>query len=227
MATTSITIGAHVWSSDGKNTGRVTRFVVEPATRQLAALLIVRGPILTERVVDVGLVERLTKDGVVLAVSDAEAAHLPPYEKRAVEEWNTPSVLASTATGTYEAMSHSPRDTFESERVPERRAETFFAPHAETVVVGTIESVPESDVVVDGRTAIVGTDGFTLGHLHALTVDERYGVVGFEVTAGLVFKHHVRAPVSWVAEVTHDRIALNLRRDAALDAVEEADVRPA
>jgi uncharacterized protein YrrD len=63
--------------------------------------------------------------------------------------------------------------------------------------------------------------------LHASSLAERNRIVGFVVTSGLVFKHHVRLPVSSVAKLSQDRVVLTQGLDELTDSVDEADVRPA
>jgi hypothetical protein len=228
MGNTNIALGWHVWASGGEPLGRVTRFIVDSTTGRLDALAVDRGPLSTERLVDLALVDRAAHDEVFLSVADDEAAHLPPFTTREVTDVRESSLVAPAVAGTYQALAGSPWDPYEGEGVGELRDDSLYAtPLPAGAVVETISSIPESSIVLGRRTAIVSADGFTAGHLHALTIDEQRRIDDVVVTAGLVYKHHVRLPVSSIAGLTHDRIVLTQGLDAALDSVEEADVTPA
>ena len=45
--------------------------------------------------------------------------------------------------------------------------------------------------------------------------DDRGNIAAFVVKAGFLFKHDVRVPRSWVAEVDDKRVLLNLTGDEA------------
>jgi hypothetical protein len=47
------------------------------------------------------------------------------------------------------------------------------------------------------------------------------------MTAGHLYKHHVRLPVSSVAALTHEPVVLTKGLNEVTDAIDEADVQPA
>ena len=224
MASVDIAIGAHVSNRDGRPLGRVTRFVVDPATRRLEALVVGHGPLaIDERVVDVAMAEWEADGEVFLSVDDEEASRLAPFATRQVAQVRQP-YPEPVPSHTFDPVAGFAGGPNEEDAIRALQSDPLFGTQT---VVQTISSVPEGSVVLSKRTAVVTADGFTAGHLHALSLDEQRRVVGLVMTSFLVFKYHVRLPASSVAEFTHDRVRLTKGRDALTDAMNEADIRPA
>jgi hypothetical protein len=156
-----------------------------------------------------------------------ETGQLPPFVKRQVAHVRG-STMAPALSQTFDPVAGFTRVQYEGDAIPRLHSDSLYEPRpSETVIVESIPSAPESSVVLSRQTAIVTADGFTVGHLHALALDERLRVVEVVLTAGHLYKHHVRVPSSVVAELTADRILLTQGLDEATDAVDEADVEPA
>jgi hypothetical protein len=227
MAIESVAIDSHVWAREGKPVGRVTRFVVAPATGHLDALVVDRGPLSTERLVDVALVDRSAHDEVFLTVDDDEAGRLPPFVKREVAQVRE-SPLPPEQSVTFDSVAGFAWDPYEGEGVADPRDDSLFETvPTGTVVTDTISSVPEDSVVLTHHTKVVSADGFTAGHLQGLELDDQQRVAGVVMTSGHLYKHHVRVPMTSVADLTHDRIKLTQGLDEAMDTVNEADIQPA
>jgi uncharacterized protein YrrD len=226
MAIDSVAIGANVWAREGEPCGRVTRFVLDPGSRKLAAIVIDHGPLLTERVVDAALVDRWGDGKVVLSLNDDAAGRLPSFTTRDIARGLLTPIPPERRIA-FDPVAGFARYPDEDPAVPELSGGSRFAPVPPVTVVETISSVPPGTVVLVGHTPIESAAGFTAGHLHALELDEQQRVVGFAMTVGYLFKHHVRLPVSSIAGLTPDRIVLTQGLDALLDDIEEADVRSA
>jgi uncharacterized protein YrrD len=224
MAIESVTIGSHVWARDGQPLGRVTRFVVDPAAWRLDSLVVDRGPFSTERLVDVTMVDRSAHDEVFLSVGGDKAGPLPPFVKREMAQVDGP-LMAPVHNS---AVVWDPYEGDGVVQFQEVTGDSLYelAPMG-TVITDTISSVPEGSVVIDKGTEVVTADGFTAGHLHGLVLDGPQRVTGIVMTAGLLYKHHVRVPLSQAAQMSHNRILLTLGWDEATDAVNEADIQPA
>jgi hypothetical protein len=187
---------------------------------------------LTARFVDVALVDRAMDGGVFLSVGGQEAGRLPPFVKKEVAQTREPYLEPVESTA-FNPVAGIAWDPYEGEGVAELRSDSLFeTPPPTSVNVQTISGVPEGSVVLSKHTAVVSADGgqelvFTAGHLHALSLGEQNRIVGFVVTVGHLYKHHVRLPVSSVAELRHDRIVLTQGLDEVTEAVDEVDIQPA
>ena len=216
MAIANIDIDAQVSDRDGWPLGRVTRFVVDPATRRLDALVVSDGSFsIDERVADIALVEREADGAISLSVDREEAGRLPHFAKREVTKDREPDP-APVQSHTFDPVVGFPGGPDEGDEVPAALREPPFE-----------ASLPDTDIVFSKRTAVVTADGFTAGHLYALSLDAEHRVDGLAMTSGHLFKHHVRLPLSSVSELSHDRILLTQGLDAMTDAIDEADVQPA
>jgi hypothetical protein len=212
MAIANIDVGAQVSDRDGWPLGRVTRFVVDPATRRLDALVVGDGPFsIDEWVADIALVEREADGAISLSVDREEAGRLPHFAEREVAPVREPDP-APVQSHTFDPVFGFPGGPDEGDEYP--------ATHSES-------PVPETDIVLGRGTAVVTADGFTAGHLHSLSLDDQHRLDGIAMSSGHLFKHHVRLPLSSVAELTANRILLTEGLDAVTDAVNEADIQPA
>jgi hypothetical protein len=223
MASTTIAFGAHVSNRNGRPLGRVTRAAVDPATRRLAALVVGDGPLtIDERVVDGAMVERQADGAVFLSVDDDESARLPPFARREVARVREPDT-APILSHTFDPVVGFSGGPDEGDAIPELHSGSSFGSRLpETDIVQTVPGIPEGSVVMTKRTAVVSADGVTAGHLHALSLDEQHRVVDLVHDSDPVFTYHVRVPMSWVAELTPDRVLLTKGIDAVT-----ADIRPA
>jgi sporulation protein YlmC with PRC-barrel domain len=87
-------IGAHVFSSDGKQVGSLSRIVVSGADLMVTELVVDPGPHLSEalepggldksrdRAVPVALARQVTEDGIILSCDTVAFARLPLFERR-------------------------------------------------------------------------------------------------------------------------------------------------
>lgn len=87
-------IGAHVFSSDGKQVGSLSRIVVSGADLMVTELVVDPGPHLSEllepggldksrdRAVPVALARKVTEDGIILSCDTLAFAKLPLFERR-------------------------------------------------------------------------------------------------------------------------------------------------
>jgi sporulation protein YlmC with PRC-barrel domain len=228
MAIETVTIGSHVWGREGKPLGRVTQLVVEPATGRLAALVIDHGPLSTERIADVALIDRSAHDEVFLAMDDDEAGRLPPFVKREVA-WVPGPPMPSNQAVTFDPVAGFVWSPYEGETnsLAELQDSLYVTPLPADTVTETISGIPESSVIVSAHTQVITADGYKAGHLHGLSLDDQDQIDGVVITTGHLYKHHVRVPVTALAGISHQRIVLTKGLDDAMDAVNEVDVQPA
>jgi uncharacterized protein YrrD len=84
---------------------------------------------------------------------------------------------------------------------------------AYTPLIDEARNVPAGDVVIDDGTEVQASDR-SIGRVkHVLTSGDTFRVSGFVVEKGHIFTHDREVPMSWIASVSGDVIALNV--DAA------------
>lgn len=222
----NVAIGEQVRTSEGETIGRVSRFVVDLAARQLTAVVIDHGPLSAERVAEITLVKRPAGDELVLAVASDEAKQLPPFAKRALAWGSEPSTAESAAL--VEPAGNVVRDPYQGVDLERLRGDSLYEwPLPDSLVVETISSIPESSVVLGKHTAIVSSDGYTVGHLHGLAVDGQRRIAEVVTTSGLIYRQHLRLPASTVVGFRHDRLGLNQRLDEVTESLDEEAVQMA
>lgn len=218
MALETLALGEHILGKDGMPLGHVTRFVVDSASARLIEVVVGRGPLSTERIFALNLVDRTAGGELVAPVDQEEAKRLPPVPTREVEQ--EPGADVPVVGFTW--------DPYEGEGVVNLAHDSLSeTPPSPDVIVETASTFPESSVVLSKHTEVVSADGFKAGHLHALLLDGEQQLVGIVTTSGLVYKHNVRVPLTAIASLARKRIVLTQGLDDALNSLDEADVQPA
>ena len=132
-----VAIGDKVISSDGHGMGEVKHLVVDPAKRELAAFIVDKGLFDRGRVCDLGYVNNVDGDKVLLNLSRDEAENLPEWVEQEFIQFNESAGLASgpflrqcPGGGTWYHMGPSGPGT------PSTGASSFFQP----AIVGDVST---------------------------------------------------------------------------------------
>lgn len=76
-------------------------------------------------------------------------------------------------------------------------------------------NLAETEVMLGKGSNVVGAGGHKVGTVDEVFAGDRDGIDAFLVWAGFLFKHDVRIPIAWVAEVDDERVRLNVTADEA------------
>src|SRR5262245_59021330 len=78
-----LTEGAHVYTADGEQVGKISRFVLDPATDQVTHIVVHKGWLMPEeKVVELKMITSALEDKVVLSSELGDFHHLPPFEEK-------------------------------------------------------------------------------------------------------------------------------------------------
>jgi sporulation protein YlmC with PRC-barrel domain len=217
-----IELGRPVMSRDGKRIGTVDQLVLDPATREVQAIIVHRGLLLTEdRIVDRALIDAVAPDGTVWLSLDAEQAEqLPQFVETefvrltADEAATLPYVWPSGGgLGTVPFVWGTP---VSGPSVPEPRLAQFdptggtlpSSPPPVAKPVETASNLPAEAVRIDRGTAVVASDGTRLGKVEHVHLNEDGEIVSLAVDPGLFGGESLHIPAAWIASVTEDEIRL-------------------
>jgi hypothetical protein len=207
-----VKLGNGVFSRDGEKLGTVDRLVFNSENQHLEELVVHKGILSGDKLVDLDLVDRVEGDRVVLSLPASEAKRLPDFaETQYVEApldqfTDYPGVGAgSVGAGTllyggsglglgYPGGGFSP----------------FATAPMDMPVVENVSNLPEQDVVLGSGSDVIGADGKKVGTVDRVLYGDDGILRGVVVKAGFVFKHDVTIPGAWVAELDEDRIRLNV-----------------
>ncbi|MDW8060405.1 MAG: PRC-barrel domain-containing protein [Thermomicrobium sp.] len=222
-----IELGRPVMSRDGKRIGTVDQLVLDPVTREVQAIIVHRGLLLSEdRIVDRALIDAVAPDGTVWLSLDAERAdELPRFveaefvrltdEEAATLPYVWPS---SGAMGPIPIFWGTP---ISEPTIPEPRVAPYdpsggTLPSTPVVAAPPVEvatNLPPEAVRIDRGTAVVAADGERLGKVEHVHLNEDGEIVSLAVDPGLFGGEHLHIPAAWIASVTEDEIRLSV--DAA------------
>ena len=93
-ASNEVRIGDKVISKDGHGMGEVKHLVIDPAKRELAAFIIDKGLFDRGRVCDLGYVDNVDGNQVVLKLDQDQAANLPEWVEQEFIQFNESAGLA-------------------------------------------------------------------------------------------------------------------------------------
>ena len=216
--------GTRVFASDGKEVGRIRRFVINPATNEVTHIVVQKGWLISEdRVVPFEMVNTATEHTVVLSENMHTFKQLPPFE----ETHYSAAPEADVSRG------GSPRHTVEK---PERSEE----PHHDQIVEADVSqggaprygavpsyysypphryvgyplmeltrNIPEHTIPLREGTDVISFDGEHIGDIERLFVAaDSNRATHFVISQGLVFKDRKLIPAHWVRTVDEDKVEL-------------------
>ena len=206
-----VRIGDKVLSSDGHGMGEVKHLVIDPAKRQLAAFIIDKGIFDRGRVCDLGYVDNVDGDKVVLKLTRDQGQQLPEWAQQEYIQFNSGSTNFDNSTGgTWYHMGPA------GGGVPSTGASSFFQPAiVGDVATRIVSPIDESDIVIGKGTQVFSIDGFQLGLVDELTFDDQGKISGFSFQKGHIFsRKEVSVPIDDIDGVTSEYIRLKLTKSA-------------
>lgn len=225
----AIELGKPVVSRDGKRIGSVDRLVLDADTREVTAVIVHQGLLLTrDRIVERALIEQIDEDGTVhLSLTAEEADQLPifieaEFQRLTPEEARElPYVLPGTA-GITALLWAKP---VPGAAVPEVGT-PIPVPVPEAVppspAVTVERNLPPDTLVIGRGTAVQTHDGKVVGDVEEVVLNDDGEVAAVLVRVGWLGRRRLRIPRAWIASVTEETITLSVDR-AALEQAQETD----
>jgi uncharacterized protein YrrD len=190
--------GASVFSPGDEQIGKISGFVLDPATNEVTHIVVQKGWLFPEdKVLPFDMVDSATEDKVILKKEIDNFDELPAFEEAHY-------INADVSRG------GGPRYT-----VP---AYYWYPPYGYLgYPVGyygwppfeTVRNIPEDTIPLEEETDVMSSDGKHVGDVERLFVEpESNKVTHFVISQGIFFKDRKLVPTHWVRSVGEDKVHL-------------------
>ncbi len=224
---------AKIFTADGKELGHLTRFVLDPRSKNMTDIVFSRGILAKgEYVLPMRLVDYVDETGIHLsAVPESEMEELSPFKE---EEYIITDEQAVAEAG--QVTDDMARSYYYYPPLPlglnrvNIAANLFINPSTgaplgnpepgvpvsgnSPIVKEPQENIPEDTVSVKEGSKVYSSDGKHIGNVENLFVDSDSGrVTNLVIAKGLLLKERKQIPVDWIADIMEDEVRLAM--DAA------------
>jgi sporulation protein YlmC with PRC-barrel domain len=193
--------GTKVFLSDGREIGKVSRFVLDPSTNELTHVVIQgNGFFSDERVVPFEMVRITTEDRITLGDDIGDLDELPPFEEtHFVKIGNEEGLNATRQTGDYPSHAmvapayywYPPQGYL---GFPAYGLGYHTWPRMETE-----RNIPANTVPIQEKTNVISSDGKHVGDVERLFLEPNSDkVTHVLISKGLFFKDHKLVPAGWI-----------------------------
>jgi uncharacterized protein YrrD len=200
--------GTRVVTSNGKEVGKVNRFVIDPVTNEVTHIVVQKGWLLAEdKVVPLDKVNVADEHDIILNESLDDFNELPPFKE-------THFVQA----GGSDMPAPGPDDPPHLRVSP---AYYWYPPAGYLEVPGsgigyenwphmvTKENIPEETVALKEGSKVISSDGSHVGNVERLFVEKDSNrATHFLISQGLLFKDRKLIPAYWIKTMEEDKVYL-------------------
>lgn len=202
-----IELGAHVWTQDGKEAGKVSQLVVDPSQQTLDSFVVHTQWMGQDLIVPIRNIERVDADDTIhLTITDERFRALPQY-------FVTEFVSNPSAAG----QSIMPASSFD---IGARTSVGYqFDPSGGPLigikdptgeVYTTASSLSDNEFSVSKGTHVMSVDGHHVGSVHELSVTDEGKLRGLVVTSGHIMKHQHLVPINEIGDADTDAVYLRM-----------------
>jgi len=194
---------ADVYTSEGKNVGRIDRVVLDPQTKDVSHFVVRKGFLLTEdKVVPVDLIGAATKEGITLRAEASDLEALPLFEEtdyvQATED--LPSTALNNAPPLYWYPLFGNFPLFGAVADPPTPR-----------VIETEQNISEGRVALKEGAKVIAVDGKHVGNVEQVLTDPQTDrATHLVIVHGLLVKERRGVPIHWVSEVKEDKVHLTM-----------------
>lgn len=221
--------GAGVYTPGDEQVGKVSGFVLDPATNEVTHLIVQKGWLFSEdKVVPFERVHSAAEDRVVLTRDLEDFDDLPLFEESHFLRAEEPDVDRG---GAPRDRVYAGRETMEPDELPYDQtmgpprhgympAYFWYPPHGYSgYPVGyygwprreTIRNIPEGTVPLKEGTNVVSLDEKHVGDVERLFIDpDSNTTTHFVISQGLLFKDRKLVPAHWVDSAAEDKVRLSV-----------------
>jgi uncharacterized protein YrrD len=191
--------GTNVFTTDGKDVGKIHGFVLEPETNEMTHIIVQKGWLLSEdKVVPLDKVDTVTEDKVVLSDQIHDFDDLPPFEETYYVRANGAGLNNIRETGNYPTYATAPAYYW----YPPNGYLGFPAyglPYYAWPPTQTVQNIPPDTVPIQEQTNVISSDGKHVGDVERIFLDPQTDrVTHFLISQGLLFKEHKLVPANWI-----------------------------
>jgi uncharacterized protein YrrD len=198
--------GTSVYTRDGQEVGKISRFVLDPGTNHVTHVVVQKGWLLQEdKVVPIEMIDSANEERVLLNEQVQDYDELPPFEEthyvNAVDEEDYGKRTAGAivpASYWYPPMGYL--------------AHPVYGPNVYTwPPVEVKQNIPDNTIPLKEGANVVSVDGKHVGDLERLFVaSDTNNVTHFVISQGLFLKERKLVPAGWVSKVEEDKVHLSV-----------------
>ena len=226
MAKLELREGAGVFTPGDEQVGRVSGFVLDPATNEVTHIVVQKGWLLPEdKLIPFDMVNSATEDRVVLNRNIDNIDDLPAFEQThyitpreadpnniertslAEERRRAEIVQQDASEGMSSALSYAPAYYW----YPPQGYIGYRAGYPSLPPMETVRNIPEDTVPLKEGTDVLSSDGEHVGDVERLLVEPASNQVShFVISQGVFFKDRKLVPMHWVRSVAEDNVHLSV-----------------
>ncbi|MBZ0304266.1 MAG: PRC-barrel domain-containing protein [Anaerolineae bacterium] len=210
--------GTSVYTSDGKDVGRIERVVLDPTSKKVTHVIIRQGFLFTEdKVVPIRLFASAHDDRAVLREDSGDLDALPPFE----EKHYIPAYVMEGREPDYTAEAPGPLFWYPP------AGGAYYAPGLYTAptvagwpyesgpryVERTDQNIPDDTVAIAHGARVITSDDAHVGDVDEVIVDSQsHSATHLVISQGLLLKSRKLIPILWVSTVSEDEVWLGVDR---------------
>lgn len=221
--------GTSVFTSGGKEVGKINRFILNPATNEVTHIVVQKGWLFSEdKVVPFEMVNSATEDKVVLSENIESFDQLPPFEESHyidadVSRGGNPRSELNERAGRMTSEKTNRERTVESDvshggypRYQVAPAYYWYPPYGYNgypvgyygwPIMETTRNIPENTIPLKEGSDVVSFDGKKVGEIERLFVASNSNqVTHFVISQGLFFKDRKLVPAHWVRSAEEGKV---------------------
>ena len=221
--------GAEVYTPGNEQVGKVSGFVLDPATSEVTHIVVQKGWLFPEdKVLSFDMIQSAEEDRVVLKENIGDIDTLPAFEET---HFITPRDADITREGgTHPAEERRRAETIQEDASQGQSAAFSYAPayywYPPHGYVGypvgyyglppmeTVRNIPADTIPVREGTDIMSSNGEHIGDVERLFVDPTSNkVTHFVISQGVFFKDRKLIPAHWVRSVEDDKVHLSVNSE--------------
>jgi uncharacterized protein YrrD len=207
--------GTSVYTPDGRELGKINRFVLDPETDEITHIVIQKGWLFTEdKVIPFASVRSTNEDKVVLDENIPNFDQLPPFkETHYIGLGERDRAARTVPADAYPADVFVPGfywyPPYGYAANPAAQLPYSTWPRTETE-----QNIPANTVPLEEGAKVISSDGKHAGNIERLLVDPGTNKVShFVVAEGILFKDRKLIPANWIKSVSEEEVHLNVSAD--------------
>jgi uncharacterized protein YrrD len=202
--------GTEVFTADGKEVGKINRFVLNPATNEVTHFVVQKGWLLPEdKVVPFDMVSSANEEKVVLNENIDDFDELPPFEETYYVRVNDENIARAAKTNypTHQnAAAYYWYPPYGYLGYPAYGLGYPYWPPTETQ-----QNIPADTVPLKEGADVMSADEEHVGDVERLLVEpDSNRATHLVISQGLLFKDRKMIPAGWIRSVEEDQVHLTV-----------------
>lgn len=206
-----IELGAHVWTHEGHEAGKVRLLIVDPSQQTLDSFVVHTQWMGQDLIVPFRDVEQVDADDTIhLTVTDEQFRALPTYVDTEFVSGGSSYGTAYGYGGAVHRIDMSSAGGSYGSQFDYASGPLIGITDFNSSVVTSESSLSEKEFGIAKGTKVISADGHHIGAVHELGVTDEGKVRDFEVTSGHILKRTQLIPVTYVEKADADAVYLRI-----------------